>query len=172
LKKFNYSWLIKTIVFIIAILLFSSAITEFMSYMIKEDYYFNLDIISEESYYGSYDYNREVRSVLNMLERLTIEYKSEEHINQGGTIDEYEIKEMKDATKKSNALCLFLRLFTNAKSANRHELYEDILKQISNTWNSIDNGWLKVDVGFRIAKSLSPFSIEKASFFFLLYSVF
>jgi len=127
LKKFNYSWLIKTIVFIIAILLFSSAITEFMSYMIKEDYYFNLDIISEESYYGSYDYNREVRSVLNMLERLTIEYKSEEHINQGGTIDEYEIKEMKDQ--------LYSEFRDTSDSYNSHVSPEENLKKFEEEYS-------------------------------------
>jgi len=96
IKSKNYSHAIptKVIVFVITILCFTSAITIFLN--IVGQYRGDFEIALERSYFLGSDYMQEASQVVNALTALITEYKSEQHILNGGTITEEEINREKE----------------------------------------------------------------------------
>lgn len=94
LKKYSHSLITKIIVFIIAILSFTTAITIFANYLLfnNRDY----EAAFQESYFLSMDFPAESSGVLQDLRDITQIYQSEEHILNGGAIREDDLLQLKD----------------------------------------------------------------------------
>lgn len=86
LKRFSYSPVIKVIAFILIIASFSMGIISFIEFM--EESKVDLDIFMQDSYYESYDFVRDLESIVENATSLTVEFKSEDEINSGNTINE------------------------------------------------------------------------------------
>jgi signal transduction histidine kinase len=98
----------KIIVFIMVILCFTGAITQFVNVVVLNDGDF--DTVFQEDYFLSRAYIRETEKVLSDLKRLISEYKNEEHILSGGSITEEELRGEEDN--------LFLDFQSNSRSYN------------------------------------------------------
>lgn len=93
-KSFSHSILMKAFVFAVVILCFTWTIREFF-YVVKiNDGDFR--IVFEEDYFQSRSYIRESENSIVELIKLAGEYKSEEHILNGGTISEDELSMTED----------------------------------------------------------------------------
>lgn len=93
-KSFSHSILMKAFVFAVVILCFTWTIREFF-YVVKiNDGDFR--IVFEEDYFQSRSYIRESENSIVELIKLAGEYKSEEHILNGGTISEDELSMAED----------------------------------------------------------------------------
>ncbi|MHB8072976.1 HAMP domain-containing sensor histidine kinase [Desulfosporosinus fructosivorans] len=84
-RKYSHSVISKVIGFIIAILCFTSAITIVSNVAVVHKVDF--EIVFEKSYFLGKDYLSECSNVIDSLRRVE-NYKSEEHILQGGTLVE------------------------------------------------------------------------------------
>lgn len=93
-KKYSHSLITKIIVFIIAILSFTTAITIFANYLLfnNRDY----EAAFQESYFLSTDFPAESSGVLQDLRDITQIYQSEEHILNGGAIREDDLLQLKE----------------------------------------------------------------------------
>ncbi|MCR6545734.1 HAMP domain-containing sensor histidine kinase [Dehalobacterium formicoaceticum] len=107
-KKYSHSLITKIIVFIIAILSFTTAITIFANYLLfnNRDY----EAAFQESYFLSTDFPAESSGVLQDLRDITQIYQSEEHILNGGAIREDDLLQLKDN--------LFLEFRDNSRHYN------------------------------------------------------
>lgn len=108
LKNYSHSVATKIIVFIMVILCFTGASTQFVNVVVLNDGDF--DTVFQEDYFLSRAYIRETEKVLSDLKRLISEYKSEEHILSGGSITEEELRGEEDN--------LFLDFQSNSRSYN------------------------------------------------------
>ncbi|MDF2547667.1 MAG: histidine kinase [Anaerosolibacter sp.] len=108
LKNYSHSVATKIIVFIMVILCFTGAITQFVNVVVLNDGDF--DTVFQEDYFLSRAYIRETEKVLSDLKRLISEYKNEEHILSGGSITEEELRGEEDN--------LFLDFQSNSRSYN------------------------------------------------------
>ena len=106
-KKYSHSVVTKTIVFIIAILCLTSAITIFLNLLLQHKV--NPIIAFEDSYFLGEDYISAGAEVLDCLKTVK-EYQSEEYILNGGTLKEDEI-----LAREEN---LFSNFEYNSKSYN------------------------------------------------------
>ncbi|MBS4539325.1 HAMP domain-containing histidine kinase [Clostridium sp. D2Q-11] len=93
LKSFSHSPIIKVIAFVLAIVCFIMGIFNFIEFINRTDG--NLGILAEDNYYESRDYFLTLDTVANSLTTLLSEYKSEEEIRAGNTINEDYFKERK-----------------------------------------------------------------------------
>lgn len=77
------------------------------------------------------------------------------------------ISEIQDAQPRCDAYCLAY-VFLSKQNQNNEDkakysgLASNLLNQLDKTWSEIDVKWIKVDVGFNIAKSLAEDAPEKA----------
>ncbi|MFZ7102042.1 MAG: histidine kinase dimerization/phospho-acceptor domain-containing protein [Peptococcaceae bacterium] len=94
-KNYSHSPVIKGIVFIIALVCFTGGITVFLNNIVVLNQG-DLGAAFEKNYYLSRDYQRESSQVLDPLTTL-MEFKSEEHILNGESITEEEIKREKES---------------------------------------------------------------------------
>ena len=62
--------------------------------------------------------------------------------------------------KKCRALCLGIIITSNSKKYN--SLNKAIVRELKKTWDNIDVGWYKVDIGFRIITTLAEYSLSLA----------
>ncbi len=90
LRKYSHLITTKIIVFILVILCFTGVIKAFVDVEVLNDGDFG--IVSEDNYFLSGAYMRESENIVGDITRLIEEYKNEEHILQGGTITEDEIR--------------------------------------------------------------------------------
>ena len=90
INSFSHSIIMKVIVFIVVILCFTGAIREFFYIAILNDG--DIRLAFEDDYYQSRSYIRESEELIGSLSRLFNEYKNEEHILNGGTISENELR--------------------------------------------------------------------------------
>lgn len=88
LKSFSHLLTTKIIIFCMVILCFTGVITSFLNVVLKGG---NFDIISEENYFQSRDF-QENGNIVVELTSLIGEYKNEEYILSGRTISEEEIR--------------------------------------------------------------------------------
>ena len=65
------------------------------------------------------------------------------------------VASVRDAAERCRGCCLVYRAATAYDSCNSTELTSLLSTQLQSTWDSIDVGWVRVDVGFRIAAALS-----------------
>lgn len=93
-KKFSHSMVTKTIVFVIAIFCFTNILTMIID--ISKSTEGNFDIAIEESYYRGNDYINDSGDIVHSLRSIITEYKNEEHILAGGTLQEDELRRMED----------------------------------------------------------------------------
>jgi len=82
-KKYSYSMTAKIIAFVVVIICFTSAITVFLNTMVRT--HENFGTALEESYYQSEVFMSDSQKIWQCINNL-IEYKSEEHILNGGTV--------------------------------------------------------------------------------------
>jgi hypothetical protein len=90
LKKYSHLLTTKIVVFIMMILCFTGIIKAFVDVEIVNDGDFG--IVFEEDYFHSREYVRESDVIIGQLTRLLKEFKSEEHIVNGGSISEDEVR--------------------------------------------------------------------------------
>ncbi len=90
LKSYSHSIFTKIIVFIIMIACFIGAIKQFVEVEVINDG--DIGIVFEKDYFQSESYVRESESILFNLTRLVGEFKNEEHILNGGTFTEDELR--------------------------------------------------------------------------------
>ncbi|WP_231734851.1 HAMP domain-containing sensor histidine kinase [Bacillus sp. FJAT-29937] len=88
MKKFSHLMTTKIIIFILMITCFTGAIQASVDLAVKGDG--DLGLVFGDSYFRSKSFERESEPLLFDLTRLIGEYKSEEHILNGGTISEEE----------------------------------------------------------------------------------
>lgn len=94
LKKYSHCITTKIIVFMIMITCFTGVIKAFVDVEVVNDG--DLGIVFEENYFLSQAYVQETESIVSNLTRLIGEYKSEEHILNGGSINEEELRNEED----------------------------------------------------------------------------
>ncbi len=107
-KKFSYSSVTKIIVFIIAILSFTTGITIFINSIVFHDNEF--EAAFQENYFLSMDFPAESSGVLQDLRDITQKYLSEEHILSGGAIKDDDLIQLKEN--------LFSEFRNNSRSYN------------------------------------------------------
>jgi signal transduction histidine kinase len=90
LKKYSHLLTTKIVIFIVMILFFTGIIKAFVDVEIVNDGDFG--IVFEEDYFHSSEYVRESDAIMGQLTRLLTEFKSEEHIVNGGSISEDEVR--------------------------------------------------------------------------------
>ena len=71
------------------------------------------------------------------------------------------IAEISDSSARCNACCLAYSLLFRWDDDQTEELKRNLLQKLGETWEGIDVGWVKIDVGFKIAKSLASVSLEE-----------
>ncbi len=141
MKSYSHSYTAKIIAFIIVIVCFTGAITSFVNTVILGRG--NFDIIYEDNYYESLAFRTEAENITRIVTRLALEYKSEENIKSGATIDENEI-----SVKKED---LFYHFTDNSKEYNpnlseeeNHEIFKEVYEdKILEAKNRIINEDLK-----------------------------
>ncbi|MEH7345117.1 HAMP domain-containing sensor histidine kinase [Bacillus sp. JJ1532] len=106
LKKFSHLMTTKIMVFILMITCFTGAIQA----AVDLDVHDNFGLVFEDNYFRSKSFERDSEPLIYDLTRLIGEYKSEEHILNGGTISENELR-----NEEEN---LFLDYHENSKSFN------------------------------------------------------
>lgn len=89
-RKYSYSLITKIIAFIIAIVCFASAMTLFTHVIFLRNG--NFEIAFEKTYFLSSDFMSESNLILLDLRAITENYKSEEHILKGETLNQDELK--------------------------------------------------------------------------------
>lgn len=107
-KKYSYSLTTKIVVFLIAILCFTGAIT--IVFNVLESYQGDFGVAFEKDYYLGEDYITDSSQIVQSLTDIAQKYKSEEHILNGGTVTQ------DDAIAKENQL--FEEFRYNSKSYN------------------------------------------------------
>ncbi|MDR7079438.1 hypothetical protein J2Y03_004496 [Neobacillus niacini] len=90
MKKYSHLLTTKIIVFIIMILCFTGVIKAFVEAEVVNDGDFG--IVFEDDYLSSSTFVQEGENIAGDLTRLIGEFKSEEHIVNGGTINEDQLK--------------------------------------------------------------------------------
>lgn len=86
MKKYSHSIITKIVVFLIAIVCFTGVIKTIVEVEIVNDGDFNS--LVEDNYFQSKAFVEESNELVNILTRLLVEFKNEEHIISGGTISE------------------------------------------------------------------------------------
>ncbi len=89
-KKFSHSLTTKILVFLIAVLCFSCALTVFIDVDVQCQGDF--ETVFEESYYRGRDYMNESINIVASLNEIINTYKSEEHILKGGTLTKEQLQ--------------------------------------------------------------------------------
>lgn len=117
-KKFSHSLTAKIIVFLVAVLCFSCALTVFIDVAVQCQGDF--ETVFEESYYRGRDYMNESINIVASLNEIINTYKSEEHILEGGTLTKEQLQREESR--------LFYEFESNSKSYNpnlsREENYQ------------------------------------------------
>jgi signal transduction histidine kinase len=93
-KSFSHSIFTKLVVFIIVILCFAGVVTVFLNTVNRQGGDF--EAAFEKDYYHSRDFRDDSSRLALTLANLIVEYKSEEHILNGGTIHEEELRAKED----------------------------------------------------------------------------
>lgn len=70
------------------------------------------------------------------------------------------IREIAEPDIRCKGICLTYSLIKNIEKLNSFK--EFLLKEIKDTWESIDIGWRKIDIGFKIINTLSSEALEFA----------
>lgn len=107
MKKYSHLIITKIIVFSIVIICFTGVIKSIADIT---DVNTDVGIISEENYFQSRAYVRESEILLEDLTKLIVEYKNQEHILQGATISESELRSEEER--------LFSEFRNNSRSYN------------------------------------------------------
>ncbi|MEQ2528862.1 hypothetical protein WMO40_19480 [Bacillaceae bacterium CLA-AA-H227] len=68
------------------------------------------------------------------------------------------IREIAEPDLRCKGICLTYSLIKNIEELA--SLKKSLLKELKNTWDTIDIGWRKVDIGFKIINTLSTESLE------------
>ncbi|WP_017755027.1 HAMP domain-containing sensor histidine kinase [Calidifontibacillus oryziterrae] len=95
MKKYSHSIITKIIAFLIMIICFTGVIQAFVKVEIVNDGEFSS--VVEDHYYQSRAYVQESENLISNLTRLIGEYKNQEHILSGGTIDEDEWRSVEES---------------------------------------------------------------------------
>lgn len=65
------------------------------------------------------------------------------------------IKDIRDAADRCNACCIGLLLLNRMANNGKETMKQGLTELLSSTWDAIDVGWLKIDVGFKVVEALS-----------------
>jgi len=73
-----------------------------------------------------------------------------------------QVEHMASAELRCRTCCLALRALTTHPELASHPLASHLLSVLSDSWDAVDRGWRKIDIGFRIVKELAPSDHERA----------
>ena len=89
-RNYSHSIVTKIITFVMVITCFTGVITSLLNIALLENN--DIKMAFQESYFHSVGYMSETDMILRDLKMLTEQYKSEEHILNGGSISEDEMR--------------------------------------------------------------------------------
>ncbi|MDK2788457.1 MAG: hypothetical protein PWP07_1702, partial [Epulopiscium sp.] len=89
-RNYSHSIVTKIITFVMVITCFTGVITSLLNIALLENN--DIKMAFQESYFHSVSYMSETNTILKDLKMLTEQYKSEEHILNGGSISEDEMR--------------------------------------------------------------------------------
>lgn len=140
-KSLNSILITKIIAFIIVVVCFTGAITSFIGMILHEP---DLEIVFQNNYFLSHKYTDNSEAILSNLTRLITEYKSEENISSGNTVNEDRIEEEKqklfqDFQEK------YLIIDDSAYEEN-NEQYKEFEKKYEKQISSIKNKLIDEDM--------------------------
>jgi signal transduction histidine kinase len=140
LKKYSHSVTTKIIVFMMMITCFTGVIKAFVD--IEEVNDGDLGIVFEENYFLSQAYVQETEGIVSNLTRLLGEYKSEEHILNGGSITEEEVRGEVDT--------FYIDFLSQSKSYNPNaseaENYEKFKTEYADKISQARDKLIKIDL--------------------------
>ncbi|KAA9026970.1 sensor histidine kinase [Niallia endozanthoxylica] len=141
LKNYSHSIVTKIFIFLLAILCFSGVIKAFVDIEIIRNSDFST--VFEESYFHSKSYVQESEALISDLTTLIREYKSEEHILNGGTISEEELR-MEEETLYYDFQAHSLRYNPEQSEAKNYEVFkEEYADKITSLRDQLIKGDLK-----------------------------
>jgi len=122
-KKYSHSVTARVIAFMLVLLCYTGLITIITNVAGVHDA--NFKIAPENSYYESNDYSNDSRDIVESLKAATEKYKNEEHILNGGTLNEDDLLNREER--------LFRDFQNNSKSYNpnlttaeNHEIFKQV----------------------------------------------
>jgi signal transduction histidine kinase len=141
LKKYRYSVITKFIVFILAIICFTGMLKAIVEVVVENNGDFNS--VVEDDYFKSSAFIGESEALISSLTRLLGELKNEEHILNGGTINEDELRNIEEEE--------FYFYQANSKSynpelseANNYEIFkQEHAEQLSQAKENLIKGDLR-----------------------------
>lgn len=122
-RNYSHSIVTKIITFVMVITCFTGVITSLLNIALLENN--DIKMAFQESYFHSVGYMSETNTILRDLKMLTEQYKSEEHILNGGSISEDEMR--------NTELELFYDFQNNSKDYNPNLSEEenyDLFKEV------------------------------------------
>ncbi|WP_223881819.1 HAMP domain-containing sensor histidine kinase [Niallia endozanthoxylica] len=141
MKNYSHSIVTKIFIFLLAILCFSGVIKAFVDIEIIRNSDFST--VFEESYFHSKSYVQESEALISDLTTLIREYKSEEHILNGGTISEEELR-MEEETLYYDFQAHSLRYNPEQSEAKNYEVFkEEYADKITSLRDQLIKGDLK-----------------------------
>jgi archaellum biogenesis ATPase FlaH len=72
------------------------------------------------------------------------------------------VKDIRSASERCDACCLAYKFLTEQEPEEYSSLADHLLKILRDAWEAIDVGWHRIDVGFRIVRSLAECDPETA----------
>ncbi len=72
------------------------------------------------------------------------------------------IDNVQNSSERCRAYCLAYTFLAGKDSAKHEEMCKSLLSKLSHTWNAIDTGWEKVNVGYKIIRALAKTSLDAA----------
>lgn len=75
------------------------------------------------------------------------------------------VQQIRDPAMRCNACCLACAFLVAQETDAHSGLTSHLLQVLSTAWETIDVGWVRVDTGFKIAKSLARVSVETARWY-------
>lgn len=75
----------------------------------------------------------------------------------------YQSKTIGDAARRCNALCVAYTFLMEQEASDCIDIADKLLSDLLTAWNAIDIEWVKVDIGFKIARDLAKCAPDVAT---------
>lgn len=100
------------------------------------------------------------RAFIKLLERLNAESDDIDLVISNTLILLNRIKEINDAEEHCKACCLIYSILSKDNESRYEGLLKNMLEDLLKTWDAIDVGWSKVNIGYKIVADLSKVSVD------------
>jgi AAA domain len=112
------------------------------------------------------DYIVRDQAVASIIEHISLHKSVDEKTLNDSLCIINKIDSIQNFAEKCRLYCLVLPKIANQNYTKYEGLINHILHQIDDSWNAIDESWVKIKVGFNIVNSLALFSLEKAKSYY------